>query len=131
MMRNWTPPTWQREGFENSQLLASPSIQEGVEGQQATCIEHNRNIENRDSIFELTCAPLAILVRCKEYFTNQEGSSDICMVDLQRHERLLGWEASHVSFIKAVVEVDANHYNIFDVNDSFKVRMIPSVLGMT
>lgn len=117
MMRDWTPPTWQRESSENSQRLSD---------------QHNCNIENREPTSELSCAPPpAVLVRCKEYVTNQEGSSDLCMVDLHRHERFLGWEASHVGFIKAVVEVEANHYNIFDVNDSVKVRVLPSVSGNT
>lgn len=127
MMRDWTPPTWQRESSENSQQLADPSTHERAEGQQATCVEHSCNMENR----ELTSAPPAILVRCKEYVTSQEESSDLCMVDLHRHERFLGWEASHVGFIKAVVEVDANHYNIFDVNDSIKVSVLPFVSSIT
>ena len=124
MLENWNLPTWEREGSENSRHLASQSIHERVEGGQVTCVEQNSDIKNGDSLFQPTCPPPAILVRCKEYVANQENSSNICLVDLHRHEKLLGWENGHLGFIKAVVEVNANHYNIFDINDSLKVRML-------
>ncbi|KAF2260018.1 hypothetical protein CC78DRAFT_585322 [Lojkania enalia] len=90
-------------------LAQKSLINERVEGQQVT---------------EPPCAPPACLVLCKEYFVKQEDSSDVWVVDLHRHERLLGWEASNPGLIKTVVEIDANHYNILDVNDSLKMESL-------
>lgn len=102
VLENWNLPTWDREGSENA-----------------------------DSALKPTCPPPAILVRCKEFVNDQEDASNFCLVDRHRSEKLLGWEDGHHSFINAVFEVDANHYNIFDINDGSKVRKHRFVLDIT
>jgi thioesterase domain-containing protein len=123
ILENWNLPTWERKRSENSRHLASQSIHERFSGEQATCVEQTNDIENADSVLKPTCPPPTILVRCKRFVDNQEDASNPSLVDRHRREKLLGWENGYLGFIKTVVEVDANHYNIFDINDSLKVRM--------
>lgn len=130
MLENWNLPTWEREGSENNRHLANLSTHEKSEDRQVKCVEQNSNLENGDSGLKSTGPPPALLVRCRRYVDDQYNSSNVCLVDLHRHEKLLGWENGHPGFIKAVVEVDADHYNIFDINDISKVRILCSVLDV-
>ena len=105
MLEKWDLPIWEREGFVDSCHWGNQSIS-----------------KNGESAFKPNGPPPALLVRCKRYVNNQENSSKVCLVDLHRHEMVLGWEDYHPGFIKAVVEVDGDHYSIFDINDSIKVK---------
>ncbi|KAG6116123.1 hypothetical protein E4U13_002086 [Claviceps humidiphila] len=60
--------------------------------------------------------PPAVLIRCTQFAKRSpEISSNYpCLVDLNRNEKLLGWEGRYPEFIKAVIDVDADHYRLFD-----------------
>lgn len=65
--------------------------------------------------------PPAVLIRCTQPVSNKtEETDDPCRVDIHRHETLLGWEGTHPDF-KAVIDFDADHYNMFDKFDNVKV----------
>ncbi|KAL4982160.1 Alpha/Beta hydrolase protein [Aspergillus falconensis] len=56
--------------------------------------------------------PPALLLRCTHPVPTKE--TDPCRVDLFRDEPLLGWDGRYPDFIKAVVETDAHHFNVFE-----------------
>ncbi|KAK2062294.1 hypothetical protein LY76DRAFT_613801 [Colletotrichum caudatum] len=78
-----------------------------------------RAMETRtfDGIHKLSRQPIspppAVLIKCVQHVPAQGSAKDPCQVDLFRDEPLLGWEGHHPEFIKAVIEADAHHYNIF------------------
>lgn len=60
--------------------------------------------------------PPAVLIRCTQFakLSPEIPSNYPCLVDLNRNEKLLGWEGRYPEFIKAVIDVDADHYRLFD-----------------
>ncbi|KAF6834479.1 thioesterase domain-containing protein [Colletotrichum plurivorum] len=66
---------------------------------------------------QLVTPPPGVLVKCVQWCPGREGAEHPCQVDLDRDETVLGWESGdHVEFIKAVIEADAHHYNVFDLS---------------
>lgn len=70
--------------------------------------------------------PPGVLIRCTRRAETHEGQGSApCLVDVHRDATLLGWEGSHADFIKAVMDVDADHYALFDVGDEAKAGLAP------
>lgn len=66
--------------------------------------------------------PPAVLVRCTRPAKKApDAGEEPCLVDLWRDELLLGWEGKYPDFIKAVIDVDTDHYSIFNREDLDKV----------
>jgi hypothetical protein len=61
------------------------------------------------------------MVRCVQPTPTAEGSSSLCLIDMFRDEMLLGWEGNYSDFIKVVIDVDSDHYNVFSIYDDAKV----------
>ncbi|CAI7647531.1 unnamed protein product [Penicillium viridicatum] len=62
--------------------------------------------------------PPALLVRASDRVPVADDAT-FAVVDIHRHDRMLGWECCRHEWIREVVDINANHYNIFD--DSNKV----------
>ncbi|KAG5929620.1 hypothetical protein E4U53_002411 [Claviceps sorghi] len=62
--------------------------------------------------------PPAVLLRCTRPAAPSPGSAPgvPCLVDLHRADKLLGW-GRYPEFIRAVIDVDADHYGLFDRTD--------------
>ncbi|KAG5974907.1 hypothetical protein E4U55_007971 [Claviceps digitariae] len=75
--------------------------------------------------------PPAVLLRCTKLSKpSPDSAPDLpCLVDLYRSEKLLGWEGQYPDFIKAVIDVDADHYNIFDRGDMKKMADVTARVG--
>ncbi|KAG8410084.1 hypothetical protein J3458_019152 [Metarhizium acridum] len=82
--------------------------------------------------------PPAVLLRCvkrakpEPNHVSSGESQDVappCLVDLFRDEKLLGWEARYPEFIKAVIDVDADHYNLFDRNNTVGLETVTAQLA--
>ncbi|POR34498.1 Uncharacterized protein TPAR_05300 [Tolypocladium paradoxum] len=73
--------------------------------------------------------PPGVMVRCTRPTEKPEGASDPCLIDLYRDETLLGWEGNHADFIKAVIDVDADHYSVFDKYDQPKMKSLTAQLN--
>jgi len=62
--------------------------------------------------------PTAILIRCTELVPvappDSEHATRRVRIDLQRDSRSLGWHLHRPEFVAGVVDVEANHYNMFD-----------------
>ncbi|KZL81653.1 esterase-like protein [Colletotrichum incanum] len=61
--------------------------------------------------------PPGVLIKCVQHVPAKGSTSYPVQVDLCRDEPLLGWEGNHVEFIKAVIEADAHHFNIFQFSN--------------
>ncbi|GME55558.1 Thioesterase [Neofusicoccum parvum] len=59
--------------------------------------------------------PPAVMLRCVDRVPAKDGSPHTCRVDLPRDDVVLGWAGAYPDFIKAVIDVDSHHYNIFDL----------------
>lgn len=70
------------------------------------------NVENPATV------PPAVMLRCTQPTRG--------VYDEFRDEKLLGWESRYPEFIKAVIDIDAEHYTVFDKFDSAKVSLFPS-----
>ncbi|GAB0138687.1 hypothetical protein EsDP_00006913 [Epichloe bromicola] len=73
--------------------------------------------EDRKEVTEqFTGPPPAVLVRClrRTPTPTDVPSQKPSQVDRYRDDLLLGWEGRHQSFIKAVIDVDSHHFNVFD-----------------
>ncbi|KAF2149924.1 alpha/beta-hydrolase [Myriangium duriaei CBS 260.36] len=57
--------------------------------------------------------PPAVLVKCNRPVPAKNEKDGCCRVDMYRDDVMLGWSGRYPNFIKAVLEVDADHYNIF------------------
>ena len=73
----------------------------------------------------LLLPPSAVLLRCNEYTKSKDPSGPPTRMDCFRTKRLLGWDENYPEFIKAVIDLDAHHYNIFDID---KVGLIRSIV---
>lgn len=77
--------------------------------------------------------PLGVLIRCtkraKPKSTLGDGQdTHSCLVDIFRDEKLLGWEGRHPEFFKAVIDVDTDHYKIFDRADAKGLEKVTAIL---
>ena len=81
-----------------------------------------------DSNRSVLAPPSGVLLRCVKHTESLDGGSDPCLADVQRDDPLLGWETAYPSFIKAVVDVESNHYTAFNRYDTKQVRFnLPSL----
>ncbi|RYP90231.1 hypothetical protein DL770_003652 [Monosporascus sp. CRB-9-2] len=68
-------------------------------------------------------APPGVMIRCTRRTEKMEGSGpEPALDDLYRDEVLLGWEGNYPDFLKAVIDVDDDHFSIFDANNRDKAR---------
>lgn len=65
--------------------------------------------------------PLAALMRCVDAAPVQAGAGagNVCDVDFDRDQVLLGWAGKYPDFIRAVADLQGHHYALFEVD---KVR---------
>jgi hypothetical protein len=60
--------------------------------------------------------PPAVLLRCTQKTPSvPQSSGGTVRMDIYREELLLGWNRNHPGFIKAVLDLDAHHYSIFEL----------------
>ncbi|GMG38236.1 unnamed protein product [Aspergillus oryzae] len=99
-------------GLESSPVIDRGSIPgftgEGIPGDQEAWTEGR----------PLPDMPPALLVRASDRVPVANDATCV-VVDIHRHDRMLGWECCRHEWIREVVDINANHYNIFD--DSNKV----------
>ncbi|TWU75829.1 hypothetical protein ED733_004870 [Metarhizium rileyi] len=82
--------------------------------------------------------PPGVLLRCIKrakpkppHGSSSSGQNAMpaCLVDYYRDERLLGWEARYPDFIKAVIDVNADHYNLFDRTNTAGMEKVTAQLA--
>jgi hypothetical protein len=84
---------------------------------------------------QFTGPPPAVLVRCLRRTPTDAPSQGPSQVDRYRDDLLLGWEGRHQSFIKAVIDVDKHHFNVFQPSnvswpDKFVAASISAIISI-
>ncbi|KAF7552264.1 hypothetical protein G7Z17_g4447 [Cylindrodendrum hubeiense] len=135
LLQNWELPEWagpalggktvtltvggEKHQIEDGHILYK-SLTEGWENVEAKPFEPHAGVESASAAVG---PPPAVLVRCVGYAKTQAPTDQACFVDLYRGERFLGWEGTYPSFIKASMDTDTNHYNIFDFKHVSKLTI--------
>ncbi|KAK2592736.1 hypothetical protein QQS21_009579 [Conoideocrella luteorostrata] len=145
MLQNWDLPQWnggdggktkdmkvtiggQKFKLQPSQVLYKPS--DGDHQTWNTIETKPFERKGEDSTLAAGSPPPAVLIRCTKPAKAKDDTQGLpCLIDLHREERLLGWEGRYASFIKAVIDVDADHYGIFDRMDSERMDRITERLA--
>lgn len=66
--------------------------------------------------------PLGVMIRCTRPMEREERSGpEPVLIDIYRDQTLLGWEGTYPDFLKAIIDVDDDHYGIFTAGDNQKV----------
>ncbi|KAL1297536.1 hypothetical protein AAFC00_006108 [Neodothiora populina] len=59
--------------------------------------------------------PFSVLLRCVDRAPSTDpDSTKPAHIDIRRDQLVLGWDENYPEFIKAVIDVDAHHYNLFE-----------------
>ena len=66
--------------------------------------------------------PPAVFIKATKNVAPAKGSDQVCDIDYLREEKLLGWGGRYPDFIKAVIDFDNNHFDMFDKMNFEQVR---------
>lgn len=77
-------------------------------------VKKTRTFLQNETAEQPAIPPPAVIVRCVGKTPTKTVSSEPCRVDRYRDEPFLGWDGNYPSFIKAAIDTDTHHYNIFD-----------------
>lgn len=122
MLETWQPPSWDGSvcGGKNLHvdiggaiwdLKVDSVLHKPVGGTWK--IVKTKTQEQSTSTAPLVTPPPAVMMRCTQ--------ATPAVFDPHRNETLLGWEENYPSFIKAVIDTDAEHFTLFDKGDRAKV----------
>ena len=73
--------------------------------------------------------PQAVMIRCSKPAPEEPAEKLPLAVDVYRDELLLGWEGRYTDFIRAVLDIDAHHFDLFNMYDPDKVRICPITMA--
>jgi hypothetical protein len=125
MLKPWAVPSWDSPVFngEDMQLTAAGQrfqlkcgtiLYKPIMGNWITV---DRQMHPPKQIVSGFAPPPAVMLRCTRRKEVADGTSKPCRIDAFRDDPLLGWEQNYPSFIKVVLELDSDHYGIFDKYD--------------
>lgn len=82
---------------------------------QSTSIWHLPQSSSSSASSSSLSPPTSVLLRCTEKVPSKDSSGHAVRVDRFRSTTMLNWETNYPEFIKAVIDVESHHYNIFDL----------------
>lgn len=68
--------------------------------------------------------PPGVMLRALNKAPRPAGAETDCTIDMFRDEPLLGWEARYADFIKATIDIDSAHFDMFEKNNDKRVGCI-------
>lgn len=133
MLEDWSLPSWDAPTNNGKPIPVAVTgrtytiqpgtvLQKPVNGQWS--LQKVKQFEFKDTPAESKAPPPAVMIRCTlpaRKAKDAQDSSDPCIIDLFRNEPLLGWEGEYPDYIVATIDVEADHYNVFDKFDHTKV----------
>ncbi|KAL7934554.1 alpha/beta-hydrolase [Trichoderma chlorosporum] len=73
--------------------------------------------------------PPTVLLRATQFMPLPEGRTEPYIIDKFREDPTLGWSGNHPDFIKAVLDVNSNHYAMFDRDNNAQIKDITAQLN--
>ncbi|UNI16128.1 putative secondary metabolism biosynthetic enzyme [Purpureocillium takamizusanense] len=144
MMERWEKPRWdgpaaavvgRGEGKLQvaGQVLAMPPP-EGILhrplGGTSWTTSHRQN--GQPPTLEVTnpiIPPPGVMIRCAQPLpVTKQCPSTPARLDVHRDDVSLGWDGNYTDFLQAVIDVDADHYNVFDMCDVEKMENLTAQL---
>lgn len=74
------------------------------------------NTENSAWSHASAALPPAVLVRCARAVPKRKQEDGISRLDIFRHEVSLGWDGRYPNFIRAVIDTEAHHLDVFKLS---------------
>lgn len=134
ILQDWDLPTWDGPTKEGK------DVRVGVGGRSFTVNQNKvlykplrspwkvietKTFKHETVVENPKAPPPAVLMRCVRHVKKLvSDSTGPCLIDLHREKTLLGWEEDYPDFVKACIDVDADHYDIFDHLSHDKVSAI-------
>lgn len=137
MLKPWTVPSWDSPAFngedvqlttggESFRVKGGTILYKPFMGSWATI---DRPVKPANHQTADTCTPPpAVMLRCTRRKEVADGTTKPYRIDTFRDDPLLGWEQRYPSFIKAVLELDSDHYGIFNKYNGKHVRADASLM---
>lgn len=127
LLADWQLPEWNAPVCGGKKVKIdvagrSFSLEQGavlykpVEGEWQTI--KTRMYQHVEHPVEPRSPPPAVMIRCTQSVMIKRGPNS---ADRFRTEKLLGWEGKYPDFIKATIDIDATHTDVFDQYDQVKV----------
>ncbi|GAM89312.1 hypothetical protein ANO11243_073490 [Dothideomycetidae sp. 11243] len=121
LLDTWTLPSWSNEnrtatltvGDKRHVLHGTEAMHRPLEGEW-TPLESSADSTDKIGTAHGPAPPPGVLLRCTNRVPPKDASDTAPVrVDNYRDDVLLGWRGRYPAFIRAVVDVDADHYGIF------------------
>jgi hypothetical protein len=88
-----------------------------------------KNFEHKEKAAKPIEPPPGVLLRALGRTPRPAGAERDCSIDMYRDEELLGWEGRYADFIKATIDIDSAHFDMFEKLNDKRVRGLPPKPG--
>lgn len=126
LLQTWDLPGWNGSATVDRAVPFTVGASEFVAGRSSVpykSIQDGwRNVETPTFMYDggsrddPAGPPPAVMLRCAKYRPPKAASSEPCRIDMFRSDPLLGWADNYPSFVKAVIDTDADHYKLFEMS---------------
>lgn len=129
LLNTWQLPTWSDAAFKGrvscmkidgqaSNVLPGHVLYKPLHGsagvtEASLCPLRPAIADDMASDSVAVIPPTSVLLRCVEPVSSIDSTKP-ARVDIFRDKVVLGWSEHYPEFIKAVIDVDAHHYNLFE-----------------
>lgn len=129
---SWELPTWTgpANGKKPLKLTAGGEEFEIEQGQALHLplsgewkVRDGKTFDGHDETDDPIAPPPGVLIRGLNLSERPPGVDRNCSIDRFRDEPLLGWEGSYPDFIKATLDVDTAHFDMFDKSNEERVSL--------
>lgn len=142
MLENWEVPKWDKPASDGNfayvgvdgkrypvtpgNLLYKPFDGEwsSIEVPQYKPLGESQPEEESGPGKAILMAPPTVLLRCTDPMPLPEGRTQPFIIDKYRSDRTLGWSGNTLDFIRAVIDVQSNHYEMFAKDHDSRVRIL-------
>lgn len=129
-LETWELPKWSgpANGKKKLKLTAGGKEFEINQGQALHLplsgdwkVRDGKTFDDYEETSDPVSSPPGILIRGLNRSERPPGVDRDCTIDRFRDEPLLGWEGNYPDFIKATIDVDTAHFDMFDKSNEEKV----------
>lgn len=129
---SWTGPANGKKtltltaGEKNFEVKQGQALHLGLSGDWK--VRDGKIFDSYEETDDPIAPPPGVLIRALNRSDRPPGADRDCTIDRFRDEPLLGWEGSYPDYIKATLDVDTGHFDMFDKSKEERVSFprIPS-----